>query len=99
MIHTVGPVWSGGGRGEEDTLASAYRRSLEVAQEHGLSTISFPSISTGAYRFPADRAAGIALSTIVKFLKEHPGIKQVNLVLFGDRILKTYEKALAEIRP
>jgi O-acetyl-ADP-ribose deacetylase (regulator of RNase III) len=95
VIHTVGPIWRGGEKGEDETLASAYRRSLEVALENGASTVSFPSISTGAYRFPADRAARIALGTIIEFLKTHQGIQEVNMVLFGDVVLKKYESALA----
>ena len=68
VIHTVGPIWYGGERGEDDLLASAYRNSLRLACEHGLRTISFPSISTGAYRFPVERAARVALRTVKEFL-------------------------------
>ena len=94
VIHTVGPVWGGGKRGEEEKLESAYRRSLEVASENGVRTIAFPSISTGAYRFPIDKAAQIALSTVAKYLKDHPEIEQATFVLFSDRDLGEYEKAL-----
>ena len=97
VIHTVGPVWGGGNRGEEGLLESAYRRSLEVALENGLRSIAFPSISTGAYRFPIDRAASIALGTVSKFLKEHPEIEQVIFTLFSERDLGVYEKALKEL--
>jgi len=97
VIHTVGPIWRGGQKREEQTLASAYRRSLEVALEAGLSSVSFPSISTGAYRFPIDRAADIALSTIKEFLEAHQQIKSVTMVLFGDKDLAVYEKALARL--
>ena len=98
VIHTVGPIWKGGDKGEEATLASAYRRSLEVALEHGLATIAFPSISTGAYGFPLERAARIALRTIAGFLKDHPGLRQASMVLFSDHDLKVYETALAELK-
>jgi len=97
VIHTVGPIWRGGKGGEDEVLASAYRRSLEVALENGLSTVSFPSISTGAYRFPLSRAARIALTTIIEFLESHREIKEVNMVLFSDRDLAEYEKTLSEI--
>ena len=84
VIHTVGPVWRGGTQGEEDLLASAYRRSLEVAVEHDVRTIAFPSISTGAYGFPFDKAMTIALREITRFLEvnELPG--EVTLVAFGE---------------
>src|SRR5262245_45589195 len=71
VIHTVGPVYRDGQHGEPDLLASAYRRSLEVAVEHGLRSIAFPSISTGAYRFPIDAAAPIALATVARFVGAH----------------------------
>lgn len=98
VIHTVGPIWRGGGNDEEKVLASAYGRSLEVALENGLSSVSFPSISTGVYGFPLDRAAGIALRTIIDFLESHPGITEVNMVLFSEGDLAQYEKALKEIK-
>ncbi|WP_258103553.1 O-acetyl-ADP-ribose deacetylase [Marinoscillum sp. MHG1-6] len=85
VIHTVGPVWYGGHRNEEALLASAYRRSLEVAAENQLRTIAFPSISTGAYRFPFDRACQIALQTISDFLNKQDSIEKVYLVMFGER--------------
>src|SRR5262245_46034497 len=72
VIHAVGPVYRDGRRGEPELLRSAYRRSLEVAVEHALRSIAFPSISTGAYRFPIDAAAPIALGTVVGFLRERP---------------------------
>jgi O-acetyl-ADP-ribose deacetylase len=99
VIHTVGPIWRGGGKREDDTLASAYRRSLEVAVENKLATVAFPSISTGAYGFPLERAAGIALRTIIDFVKDHPSIKEVTMTLFSDRDLRVYEQALKELSP
>src|SRR5205809_4806675 len=74
VIHTVGPVWRGGGHGEAELLASCYRRSLEVAAENGLRTVAFPSISTGAYRFPLERAAPIAVGAVAAGLEAHPEI-------------------------
>ncbi|NLD72821.1 MAG: O-acetyl-ADP-ribose deacetylase [Chloroflexi bacterium] len=96
VIHTVGPVWHGGSRSEDAALASCYRRSLEVAEEHGLRTIAFPAISTGAYGFPADRAARIAVREVRRFLAEDHGIEVVYLVAFGEQARLAYERALAE---
>lgn len=72
VIHTVGPVWNGGERGERDLLASCYRRSLEIAAAKGFETVAFPAISTGIYRFPADEAARIAVRTVAEFEAEKP---------------------------
>jgi O-acetyl-ADP-ribose deacetylase (regulator of RNase III) len=83
VIHTVGPVWRGGTQGEEALLASAYRRSLEVAKDNGVRTIAFPSISTGAYGFPFDQATTIALREITRFLEAHDLPEEVTLVAFG----------------
>src|SRR5262245_53446233 len=77
VIHAVGPVYRDGRHGEPEMLASAYRRSLEVASEHALRSIAFPSISTGAYRFPIAAAARIALGTVSSFLEERPGVLEV----------------------
>jgi O-acetyl-ADP-ribose deacetylase (regulator of RNase III) len=95
VIHTVGPVWRGGGEGEDGLLAGAYRRSLEVAAENGLETVAFPSISTGAYRFPLERAAGIALGTVIEFLRGASSVREVMFVLFNEKILDAYEEALS----
>jgi len=78
-------------------LASAYRRSLEVASENGLKSVAFPSISTGAYGYPLPEAAPIALKTVADFLKEHLGIELVRFVLFDQNILKAYEEALNKL--
>ncbi len=83
VIHTVGPVWHGGSRGEERLLADAYRNSLKLATDTGLKTIAFPSISTGAYGFPIDRAAGIAFRTVKEYVKEHPEIREVRFVVYS----------------
>ncbi|MDR5683316.1 MAG: O-acetyl-ADP-ribose deacetylase [Armatimonadota bacterium] len=99
VIHTVGPVWEGGGKGEDDVLASAYRSSLRVAHERGMRTVAFPSISTGAYRFPIDRAADIALRTIRDFVEANPdAFDTVRMVLFGERDLQVYRRALEQLR-
>jgi O-acetyl-ADP-ribose deacetylase (regulator of RNase III) len=82
VIHTVGPVWNGGGKGEEALLASAYRNSLKLAVEHGIRSIAFPNISTGIYHFPKDKAAAIAVKTVKDFLADHPQIEQVIFVCF-----------------
>ncbi len=91
VIHTVGPVWNNGTNNEEALLASAYRRSLEVATENGVKSIAFPSISTGAYRFPFDLATKIALHEINKFLAAHKDLEKVILVAFGT---KDYERMM-----
>lgn len=82
VIHTVGPIWQGGGKGEDNLLASCYRKSLELARDSGVKTIAFPAISTGAYGFPSERAAGIAVSGIMKFLQENELPLTVFLVCF-----------------
>lgn len=94
VIHAVGPRWAGGARGEEELLASAYRRSLAVADEAGAASVAFPSISTGAYGYPVDLAAGVALKAIEKFLKGSSRVREVVFVLFSDEDLMSYEAAL-----
>ena len=97
VIHTVGPFWSGGRRGEDDKLASCYRRSLEIAAEHHLETLAFPSISTGAYRFPIERAARIGIGEVRRFLAEHELPRKVMIVTFSERDELVYATALAEL--
>lgn len=94
VIHTVGPIWYSGNQGEPETLASAYRRSLEVAVQHQCKTVSFPSISTGAYGYPVDQAARIALRTITEFLKRSPGLEEVRMVLFNQYDFDVYAREL-----
>ncbi len=96
VIHTVGPVWSGGNRGEEQLLRNAYYNSLDLAREKGIKSVSFPSISTGVYRFPIDNASRIAINTVKEFVQEHNFV-EVRFVLFSERDLKAYEDALKEI--
>ncbi|MBL7116167.1 MAG: O-acetyl-ADP-ribose deacetylase [Kiritimatiellae bacterium] len=93
VIHTVGPVWHGGKKGEPDLLASCYRRSLELTVEHGLRTIAFPSISTGVYRYPKDRACDIAVETVSAFLERHEEIEKVIFVCFSQEDFSLYREA------
>jgi O-acetyl-ADP-ribose deacetylase len=94
IIHTVGPVWSGGDRGEQETLANCYRSSLRVAAENGLRTIAFPAISCGAYRYPILDAARIAVETTREFLRENAFITAVTFVLSSDDIEAAYQRLL-----
>jgi O-acetyl-ADP-ribose deacetylase len=94
VIHTVGPVWHGGQHGEDALLASCYRSSLALAAEHGLASIAFPAISTGAYRFPLERATRIAVTEVRAFLTDHPLPATVTFVCFGCEVRQACEKAL-----
>lgn len=91
VIHAVGPVWSGGERKEDVLLHNAYKNSLSLARDKGLRSLSFPSISTGAYGFPTERAAGVALSAVRDFLEEHI-FEEVRFVLFSPEDLRIYEE-------
>lgn len=95
VIHTVGPIWKGGKAGEDALLATAYRRSLEVAAAAGARTIAFPSISTGAYNFPVDRAARIAITTIRDFIQRNDAFDEILIVCFDDRTLRAYNEEVA----
>lgn len=95
VIHTVGPVWSGGGRGEPELLRSCYRSALALAAATDVRSIAFPSISTGAYRYPIEAAAGIAVSTVRRALAEPTSVELVRFVCFSARDLKVYERALS----
>jgi O-acetyl-ADP-ribose deacetylase (regulator of RNase III) len=92
VIHTVGPVWQGGTQGESALLASCYRNSLALAVQHGFTSIAFPAISTGAYRFPVERAARIALGETQKFLSAHPSFEKVVFVCFGREAFELYQR-------
>ena len=95
VIHTVGPIWRGGDAGEERLLSSCYYNSLQVAVENGISTIAFPSISTGVYGYPVDKAAKTAVRTVTRFLDNTPDtIKLVYWVLFDDRTYEAYEREI-----
>ena len=96
VIHAVGPVWRGGRDDEDGLLASCYARSLEIARDNGLTSIAFPSISTGVYGFPADRAAPIAVETVADFVEDEPGLLQrVIFCCFDDDALALHREALA----
>ncbi len=96
VIHTVGPVWHGGGSGEPELLADAYRNSLAVAEEHGLRSVAFPSISTGVYGYPMEEAARVALRTIGRYLESGSSIRVVRIVLFGEEALAAWERAFSD---
>ncbi|MBA3534376.1 MAG: O-acetyl-ADP-ribose deacetylase [Ardenticatenales bacterium] len=95
IIHTVGPVWHGGQSGEDDLLASCYRRSLELAVQHDVKTIAFPAISTGIYRFPLERATEIAVRETRNFLAQNDAIEKVCFVCFDQKTYDCYQAILA----
>ncbi|MDD4876812.1 MAG: O-acetyl-ADP-ribose deacetylase [Dehalococcoidales bacterium] len=98
VIHTVGPIWRGGEKGESEILASAYRESLKLAMEYKFNSISFPSISTGAYSYPVDKASVIALKTVINTLRNSTDtIREVIFVLYNNQIFKAYTSALKEL--
>ena len=97
VIHAVGPVWGGGHKGEEDLLASCYRTSLALAAEHGLASIAFPAVSTGVYGFPADRAARVAVRTVMSELEAGPrGLERVVFCCFSDESADHHAHAFYE---
>jgi len=95
VIHAVGPVWNGGNRGEEEALASCYARAIELCQTNGLASVAFPAISTGVYRFPADRAARIAVSTAVETLAGAPVVERVIFCCFSNESAALHAQAMA----
>jgi len=95
VIHAVGPVWHGGSRGEDEALASCYRRAIELSQTHGLASIAFPAISTGVYRFPPDRAARIAVSTVVEVLAGAPVVERAIFCCFSNESAALHAQAMA----
>jgi O-acetyl-ADP-ribose deacetylase len=99
VIHAVGPVWHGGGDGEEEALASCYRRAMELCQAHGLASIAFPAISTGVYSFPADRAASIAVNTVVDTLPAAPAVTTVIFCCFSQDSARLHREALVSPLP
>jgi O-acetyl-ADP-ribose deacetylase len=94
VIHTVGPIWRGGTHGEPETLANCYRNSLQVAVENGIKTIAFPAISCGAYGYPIQEAAQIAVKTIREFPTENDKIDKVIFVLWNDGLYEAYRRIL-----
>ena len=97
VIHTVGPVWRGGGRREEDLLARCYRSCFALAEQHALRTIAFPSIGTGAYGFPVEKASRIALRKIRAFLERTASVERVTVVCFESRVYASYLAAAKEL--
>jgi len=97
VIHTVGPIWRGGTRNEDQLLASCYRNSLKAAVEIGAKTVAFPSISTGAYGFPLERATKIALEETKKFLEQDQNIEKVRFVCFGKEAFDTYKRLFDQV--
>ena len=97
VIHTPVPVWHGGGHGEEELLGSCYRSCLELASQNGCKTVDFPSISTGVYHFPLEKASEIAVATIAEELAKHPELERVRMVCFDERTKAHYDRALAAL--
>ena len=95
VIHTVGPVWRDGGHGEAELLASCYRRCLEIATEHDLTSIAFPAISTGVYRYPPEDAAQIAVATAKDFIDRPTSLREIIFCCFSDRDYAIYAKLLS----
>ncbi|MDE0300867.1 MAG: O-acetyl-ADP-ribose deacetylase [Candidatus Poribacteria bacterium] len=98
VIHTVGPIWHGGNSKEPALLASCYRESLGLALRHGLSTIAFPSISTGIYGYPTPEAAAVALNAVKEFVDVNQGIEEVRFVLFDDATYQCFQEALSDLK-
>lgn len=97
VIHTVGPIWYGGNKGEEELLTGCYRHSLEIAMNHDIRSVAFPSISTGVYSYPVDKAAKVAVMTVKNVIKENPdAFDDIVWVLFDERTQRAYEMALQE---
>jgi O-acetyl-ADP-ribose deacetylase (regulator of RNase III) len=94
VIHTVGPIWHGGHHGEAELIASCYRRSLELAEQHGVKTIAFPNISTGVFGYPKETAAAIAVRTVEEYLKRHPAIEDVIFCCYDDENYGIYQRLL-----
>ena len=94
VIHTVGPVWNGGNKNEKELLASAYRNSLKIAEQHNLATIAFPNISTGIYGFPKKAAAEIAVNTVKDFMQTAKNVKEVTFVCYDEENYKLYNQLL-----
>ncbi len=99
VIHTVGPVWRGGGHGEDALLASCYRKSLLLAKTHALKSVAFPAISTGVYRFPLEQACEIAVRTVGEFLSDDRTLEKVIFVCFDAGTLALYQERMAGRRP
>jgi O-acetyl-ADP-ribose deacetylase (regulator of RNase III) len=97
VIHTVGPIWAGGGQNEENLLANCYRNSFNAAQDLGIKTIAFPSISTGAYGFPLERATEITMEETKRFLETDTTLDKVVFVCFGETVFNTYREVCGRV--
>ena len=97
VIHTVGPVWNGGSSGQDDLLASCYRRSLELCRDHGLASVAFPAISTGIYRFPADRAACIAVGTTLLAVESETSLEHIVFCCFSEESARLHDQTFSEL--
>ena len=97
VIHAVGPVWNGGNHGEGALLASCYRRAIDLCRTHALTSIAFPAISTGVYRFPADRAAEIAVASTIEALKDAPSLDRIIYCCFSNEGARLHEQAIARL--
>lgn len=98
VIHAVGPVYSGKEK-DAQLLSGAYRESLQLCVEHGIKRVAFPSLSTGVYGYPLEKAAPVALKTVKEFMESHPGVELVRFVLFDKRTFQAYQKALGDLKP
>ena len=96
VIHAVGPIWYGGRKGEDEQLASCYRRAIELCEDNALSSVAFPAISTGAFRFPADRAADIAVESTVEALAKAPSLNRIIFCCFSRDSAELHARALAD---
>ena len=96
VIHTVGPLWRGGSFGEDELLKKCYQRCLDLVQEYSIRTVAFPSISTGAYRFPIERASKIAVNQIRAFLEKNTTVEKVEIVCFSEAVYRCYTSALQQ---
>ncbi len=99
VIHTVGPIWRGGNKREPELLARAYQNSLRLAVSRGIKTVSFPSISTGAYGYPVEKASRVALKAVKEFLEKEDRLEEVRFVLFTEEDFRVYQEALKELFP
>lgn len=95
IVHAVGPLWRGGGAGEAELLASCYRRSIALAAEHGARTVALPAISTGAYGYPLEQAADVAIAATAAALAAHPGVEEARFWLFDERAHAAFGAALS----
>jgi O-acetyl-ADP-ribose deacetylase (regulator of RNase III) len=97
IIHTVGPVWQGGGKGEAELLVSCYRRSLELAAAHNFRTVAFPAISTGVYRYPKEEATHLAVGSVMAFIGQHPAPEAVTFCCFDNEMSELYLRTIAAL--